>query len=589
MAPARLANGPMGMEDAMLATTKLDYASAQPLPLPWNHDVFTLTGLIIFLLVAVLLFTWNAFALHRVLKIRTRDREATNSVPRDHGDAATNSVPRDHGDAAGTPATTIAVSTLPSGRNKGKRRGFDAGPWWTKARLAKLQLFAAAMHVANQSIFLVQFLGRDMNCQWLGSVSSALYALMVLPSTAVLILQSTMLVPAWRRPFKRTVLFVLVAGAMGLIAGSAAVVSRDWALLATGVCSIKHDRTLNTAGKATLVVMYMIILLVLVRPMVRHVLEMRKLQARPGMQRNEHSRRLEKVVLTLLVKLVLVVLLVTLASVLGILNVFGRFWEFSLQNLGMICASTLALDRLRPGRAGSSSASTTGGNGNVEDGTDNVPLDGSAQWSLSNAVAWQPGINTPKLTTASEPSAVSPRASGPALLQLRIDLSASETAAAVAKLMGATAGPDEKAKPVVPPPQDTVHAVETTTATAQQLGSFVAPPPTMETVAGSGAHPLRDYFHTGDVRLAQRVASGVWVGEEVAAAVAYDRTPLLQRACHRADSVPLARSDVWRTAPEYLIPTKLGEVEKMRGNEADQEQVQARREETPLMWHSRDG
>ncbi|KAJ3365407.1 hypothetical protein GGF32_009265 [Allomyces javanicus] len=577
MAPVRLANDPMGMDDAMLATTKLDDTSAQPLP--WNYDVFTLTGLIIFLLIAVGLFTWNSFALHRTLKIRTRDMEVTNSVPRDHGDAA----------------GTVAVSTHPSARSKGKRRESGAGPWWTKTRLAKLQLFAAAMHVANQAMFLVQFLGRDMSCQWLGSVSSALYALMVLPSTAVLILQSTMLVPAWRRPFKRTVLFVLVAGAMGLIAGSAAVVSRDWALLATGVCSIKHDRTLNTAGKATLVVMYMIILLVLVRPMVRHVLEMRKLHARPGMQRNEHSRRLEKVVLTLLVKLVLVVLLVTLASVLGILNVFGRFWEFSLQNLGMICASTLALDRLRPGRAGSSSASTTGGNGNgnVSDELDNVPLDGSAQWSLSNAVAWQPGITTPKLAVASEPSAVSPRASGPALLQLRIDLSASETAAAVAKLMGATAGSDEKAKPVAPPPQDAVHVVEPA-STAPSLKFSAVTPPTVETTSGSSAHPLRGYFDAGDVRLAQRVASGVWVGEEVAAAVAYDRTPLLLRASDGADeprpqSAPFTRSELWRTAPEYQLPTAHDEVEMMPGNNADQEQVQARREETPLMWQSRDG
>ncbi|KNE55205.1 hypothetical protein AMAG_01120 [Allomyces macrogynus ATCC 38327] len=400
------------------------------------------------------------------------------------------------------------------------------------------------MHVANQIGFLVQFLGRDMNCQWLGSVSGALYALLVLPSTAVLILQSTMLVPAWRRPFKRAVLFVLVAGAMGLIAASAATVSRDWALLPTGVCLIKHDRTLNTAGKATLVVMYMIILFVLVRPMVYHVLEMRKLHARPGMRYNEHNRRLEKTVLTLLFKLVLVILLVTLASVLGILNVFGRFWEFSLQNLGMICASTLAMDRLRPGRAGSSSASTMGGDGNIGGELNNGAADGSTQWSLYNAVAWQPGANTPKLRTVSEPSAVSPRASGPALLQLRIDLSASEAATAVAKLTGSASGPDEKAKSVAPLPLDTVHAV-VPAVSAQPPTPAVMAPARVESTTRSVARPLRDYFEAADVRLAHRVESGVWVGEEVAAAVVHDSAPLLQRVgnrgsadAHRLQSVP---------------------------------------------------
>ncbi|KAJ3372314.1 hypothetical protein GGF31_002177 [Allomyces arbusculus] len=574
MAPVRLVHDPMGMDDAMLATTKLDYASAQPLP--WNYDVVTLTGLVTFLLVAVALFTWNSFALHRVLKIRTRDKEATTPTPRNHGDVA------------GTPATTVAVSTHPLARSNGKRSGSGAGPWWAKTRLAKLQMFAATMHVANQAIFLVQFLGRGMNCQWLGSVSSALYALMVLPSTAVLILQSTMLVPAWRRPFKRTVLFVLVAGAMGLIAGSAAVVSRDWALLPTGVCSIKHDRTLNTAGKATLVVMYLIILLVLVRPMVRHVLEMRKLHARPGMQCNEHSRRLEKVVLTLLVKLVLVVLLVTLASVLGILNVFGRFWEFSLQNLGMICASTLALDRLRPGRAGSSSASTTGGGGNFEDRIGNGPSDSSAQWSLTNAVAWQSGARTPKLGTAPEPNAVSPRSGGAALLQLRIDLSASEAAAAVAKLMGSTPGPDEKA--VAPPAQDAAHVGETV-STAQSLTPAAMAPATVATPTRSNSHPLREYFDPADVPLASRAASGVWIGEVVAAAVAYDRTPLLQRAGDRADahrqSVPLARPEVRLTTSEFQLLMAQDEVENVPGNNANQERAQERREDTPLMWRSR--
>ncbi|KNE55204.1 hypothetical protein AMAG_17754 [Allomyces macrogynus ATCC 38327] len=356
------------------------------------------------------------------------------------------------------------------------------------------------MHFANQVDFLAIHLGRGMNCTWLGIMSSVLYAFIILPSSTVLILQTTMLVPAWRRPFKRTLLFLLVAVAMGLVAESTVLLSWDHDLFAkTGVCVVQYDRTYNTSGKAALVCMYLIILLVLVRPMVRHVLEMRKLHgARPGMRRCEHSRRLESAVLTLLVKLVLVILLVTLASGLGIFNLFDRFVEveFAIQNVGMVCASTLALEPLRPGRAVSSASADQ-----------SSPLTGDAGGDML-------GVTTDERHRATLP--------------LRIDLTASEAAAAVAKLMGSTTPPrakpeSQRASSILqfagPVPLSVVpllcgssrmpSADFSSSSSATMVGSEV----------GSGRHQLstedlRDSIDggAGGAQI-RRVASGVWVND----------------------------------------------------------------------------
>ncbi|KAJ3372316.1 hypothetical protein GGF31_002179 [Allomyces arbusculus] len=395
---------------------------------PWDYDLPIFVGLVFFLLVAIGLLGWNAYTLHRMLA--NHHHELSRAV--------------------GTPATAATATTAATRRAAVKNRAPGARHWWTKTRLAKLQLFSAIMHVANQISFLVQHLGRHMNCAWVGAMSIVLYALMVVPSSAVLILRSTMLVPAWRRIFKRSLLFVLVAVAMGLISGSTALMSYDRALLSTlGVCSIQYNRTLNVVGKAVFVVMYLIILLVLVRPMVRHVLEMRRLHA-PGMPRSEHSRRLEAVVLSLLIKLVLVISIVTLGSILGILDATGRFTvlEFSLQNVATVYASTLALDRrLRSVPTGSTddSASITGDDG--DDGTRVVTTgDSSTTW-----VPWSTSSTQVQLSDESELRPLSPaRASGPAAFTPgRISLPASDPAAAVAKLLATSPAPDEKARPAV--------------------------------------------------------------------------------------------------------------------------------------------
>ncbi|KNE59847.1 hypothetical protein AMAG_05300 [Allomyces macrogynus ATCC 38327] len=116
------------------------------------------------------------------------------------------------------------------------------------------------MHVTNQVNFVVHFFCRDMDCAWEGEVADVLYVLMVVPSSTVLILQSTMLVPAWGRPYNRALLFLLVAVAMGLIATSTTQLSWDPdAFAGTGMCSIVLNRTFSTAGTALLVVMYLII------------------------------------------------------------------------------------------------------------------------------------------------------------------------------------------------------------------------------------------------------------------------------------------------------------------------------------------
>ncbi|KAJ3372315.1 hypothetical protein GGF31_002178 [Allomyces arbusculus] len=395
--------------------------------LPWNYDLAVLGGLIFFLLVAIAQLAWNTYTLHRTLAIRSNDKQSATTRP---------AVP------VQTPGT--ATTRLTDRKSHHRRE-----TWWNKSRLAKLQLFAATMHVANQIMFLVQHAGRHLDCVAVVVFSAILYTLLVVPASAVLILQSTMLVPAYRRMFKRTALFILVAVAMGLIMGSAALLSWNFdQQAATGICVMEYDRTLNVAGKAVFVAMYLIILFVLVRPMVRHVLAMRKMHT-PGMQRDEHSRRLETAVLMLLFKIVLVILFVTTASILGIFKVFGRFFalEFSLENCATIYASTLALERLRPASAGSSDDPSAPATGN---GGERV---GDSRWSWSSTSSPARELDDDLPPVPLEPT----EAVSPVPLHLRIDLTASEAAAAVAKLMGARADPHDKVQAPAPSSSSTTH------------------------------------------------------------------------------------------------------------------------------------
>ncbi|KAJ3358173.1 hypothetical protein GGF32_000679 [Allomyces javanicus] len=506
--------------------------------LPWNYDPPVLCGLVIFLAVALTLFMWNAFALHRMRAIRVRDKLlAADPVTRP-------AAPIPPGSPATTAASTVVpVTRRPTIRRAAKSRAPGA-PWWTKSRLARLQLFAAAMHVANQINFLVQHLGRNMNCPWVGTVSAVLYALMIFPSSSVLILRSTMLVPAWRRTFKRTVLFALMAVAMGLIAASNALRTWDQDLLAVGVCQIKYERTLNTAGKAALVIMYFIILIVLVRPMVRHVLEMRKMRA-PGMRRDEHSRRLESVVLMLLLKIVMAIFLVTLGSILGFFNVFGRFFalEFSLQNCGTVYASTLALDRLRTSRTGSSGESASRSTGGGAHGASGPTTDQLGTDSWSNSIARRVDPATPKLLGSS--MELHPMVPSAANSPLRINLSAAETAAAVAKLMGPSLPPPPPPPPMSQPPGEKAgsrRVVASSVSVAPSSGSATRVPSSSSSSAASSrvgvapppqapfaGHQLIPNLHrlrqveafrssTGseveDDGKMRRIASGVWIDED---------------------------------------------------------------------------
>ncbi|KNE59849.1 hypothetical protein AMAG_05302 [Allomyces macrogynus ATCC 38327] len=491
MAPKLSATTQQHIRSALLSSTSTDSGGDKE-RLPWNYDPAVLSALVLFLLAALALLAWNACALHRTLsphpagKTTSRNQESRSTA---------SSVP-----GTPTPVTDAHFTT----RSDAKSRA-PGGSWWTKARLAKLQMVAATMHFANQVDFLAIHLGRGMNCAWLGIMSSVLYAFIILPSSTVLILQTTMLVPAWRRPFKRTLLFMLVAVAMSLVAASTVLLTWDHDLFAkTGVCVVQYDRKFNVFGKTALVCMYLVILLVLVRPMVRHVLEMRKLHsARPGMRRCEHSRRLEAAVLTLLVKLVLVILLVTLASGLGIFNLFDRFVEveFAIQNVGMVCASTLALEPLRPGRAVSSASA-----------------DPSSPLAGGDAGDGEPGISG---ATTNERQR--------ATLPLRIDLTASEAAAAVAKLMGSTTPPHAKPQPqrassvlefAGPVPLSVVPLL----CGASRMPSTDFSSSSSATVVGSevasgcpqfSTEDLCDSIDGGGAGGAQirRVASGVWVND----------------------------------------------------------------------------
>ncbi|KAJ3372313.1 hypothetical protein GGF31_002176 [Allomyces arbusculus] len=399
-------------ESELPATDLTTTTSSAIRTLPWNYDPVVLAALVFFLLAAIALFAWNAYALHRLLVIRDQERKVAQSGPRL---GALPAIVGSETSMATATSTVADVGARPTVLSDAKDRSPDAAaPWWTKVRLAKFQLFAATLHVANQIDFLVLHLGRDLSCLWLGALPGVFYVLILLPSSTVLILQTTVLVPAWQRPFRRAVLFVLVAVGMSLVAVSKAMLTWDADMLEeVGVCSIRYDRELNVFGKGTLVIVYVIILHVLVRPMVYHVLEMRKLHARPGIQRDEHSRRLEAAVMALLVKLVLVILLMTLAAILGMCGVFKRFvaLEYTIQNTGTVCASTLALDRMRSRRfmdASGESASVMANDDSVETGF---------------------GDNSTEL------DAVVPTRSSGTRMPLRIDLSETEAAAAVAKLM----------------------------------------------------------------------------------------------------------------------------------------------------------
>ncbi|KNE55202.1 hypothetical protein AMAG_01118 [Allomyces macrogynus ATCC 38327] len=428
---------------------------------PWNYDLPVLAALVFFLLTAIGILFWNVHTLRRVLAVRDRDKHAASLM-----------LPRPAAPVPpGTPATTTTSTTAVSMAHFGaKGHAPGAVPWWTKPRLAKLQLIAGIMHVTNQVNFVVHFFGRDMDCAWEGSVADALYVLMVLPSSAVLILQSTMLVPAWRRPYKRALLFLLVAVAMGLIAVSTAMLTWDRDVLAaSGVCSIVFNRMFSTAGKAVLVVMYLIILLVLVRPM-----------------------------------LVFVILLVTLASVFGLLNYFGRHFtlEMSIQSVGTVVASTLALERLRPA-----------------DRAD--PWDESTPTADRKGGDIEAGFKTPAISLAIDLDfdLESPARAGER--SLRIDLSPSEAAATVAKLVGSPPARDLVLAPVAQWPG---HLSSPTAASAVSAASKTRVPSAESTSslalvanAGSTVALGEQYFSTQSqldddgVEVPRRVASGVWV------------------------------------------------------------------------------
>ncbi|KAJ3365406.1 hypothetical protein GGF32_009264 [Allomyces javanicus] len=401
MAPTLLATTPRHIRSALLSTTSTDSGGDKD-TLPWNYDPAVLSALVLFLLAALALLAWNA--------------DAKSRAP--------------------------------------------GGSWWTKARLAKLQMVAATMHFANQVDFLAIHLGRGMNCAWLGIMSSVLYAFIILPSSTVLILQTTMLVPAWRRPFKRTLLFMLVAVAMSLVAASTVLLTWDHDLFAkTGVCVVQYDRKFNVFGKTALVCMYLVILLVL-----------------------------------------------TLASGLGIFNLFDRFVEveFAIQNVGMVCASTLALEPLRPGRAVSSASADP-----------LSPLAGDVSGD------GEPGFggNSHGATTNERQGATLP---------LRIDLTASEAAAAVAKLMGSTTPPHAKPQPqrassilqfAGPVPLSVVPLL----CGASRMPSTEFSSSSSATMVGSEVASGCPQFSTEDLRDSidgggggaqiRRVASGVWVND----------------------------------------------------------------------------
>ncbi|KNE59851.1 hypothetical protein AMAG_05304 [Allomyces macrogynus ATCC 38327] len=492
--------------------------------LPWNYDLTVLGGLIFFLLVAIAQWAWNAYTLHRTLAVRSHDKQS----------AAT----RTAAPVQQTPGT--ATNRLTDRISRQHRE-----TWWTKSRLAKLQLFAATMHVANQIMFLVQHAGRHLDCVAVVIFSAILYTLLVVPASAVLILQSTMLVPAYRRMFKRTALFLLVAVAMGLIMGSVGLLS--WNLdqqAATGVCSMQYDRTLNVSGKAIFVTMYLIILFVLVRPMVRHVLAMRKMHT-PGMQRDEHSRRLETAVLMLLFK-------ITTASILGIFNVFGRFFalEFSLENCAAIYASTLALERLRPASTGSSddpSASATG-NGGERVG------DSRWSWSSTDSPARELESDAPPVPLERN-DAVSP-----VPLHLCIDLTESEAAVAVAKLIGTPADPHAKARSPAPSSSSPTHLPSMTNSTTSFVVAAAATTPGGQ-VADNHQVPRPHVGAANGLGLGRWAASGMrdagpGTPGSAGSRWASDKIPLQPRPSFHHDPVSaasLARTDVWVTAPEFAV------------------------------------
>ncbi|KNE66259.1 hypothetical protein AMAG_10496 [Allomyces macrogynus ATCC 38327] len=578
--------------------------------LPWNYDPAVLASLIVFLVVAMALFAWNAYALHRTLAIRNRDKKAANRASRVHVPAVAQS---------GTPATATPAAAAPQGtiRRAAKSRA-PGTPWWTKVRLAKLQLFAAAMHVANQANFLVQVLGRDMDCPWIGSTSGVLYALMILPSCSVLILRSTMLVQGPRRVAYRWLLFALVIIAMVLIAASNALRTWDSDLLAVGVCQANYDRKLNVAGKAALVLSYLIILLVFLRPMIKHIVSMRKMLT-PGMQRDEQSRRLEAVVLMLLVKIVLAILLVAIGSILGLFHVFGRFFavQFSLENLGTVYASTLALERIRATRTGSSgesmTASNTGGVGAVATNTSTV--------SWSNSVARRPGDGTPQLGPMTELFPLpSPRAGPAAMIAPRGSMSAAEAAATVAKLLGpAAASEDEKARSAasgqylapaalsegttrVPsaesssPSSSLGVAAGTMVASAATFGGHQLDAEQFPQQAQQSLPPLRAFADEidDDARM-RRIASGVWIDDEdeLDESESDDDDDDAPLHAHASDpeyfqTAYSTRPDVWSTAPEFAGIDAAAHARRPTVDDDDQEDegeedvTEARRVRRPL-------
>ncbi|KNE60763.1 hypothetical protein AMAG_06119 [Allomyces macrogynus ATCC 38327] len=264
-----------------------------------------------------------------------------------------------------------AHSALAQMRRSGARRaptssGLPATPRGLEQRifLGRLQVTAALFHTVNQALFLVEHVGRDMDCAALTTIGGVVYVLLVLPATTVLIHRATTLVRrGTHRMLVRCALHGLVVAALTSIVVSIAKRSWDVEMLAQGVCSVEYLRPANVAGKLLLVAMYLGVAAVFVRPLVKHVRSMRGMNAAAAV--DEQAMRLQRVVEVWQVKITLAVLLISLGAILQIFEVLGPYWvgEFSLENVATVYASTLAMDRIRASGASTDDAppSSSGG------------------------------------------------------------------------------------------------------------------------------------------------------------------------------------------------------------------------------------
>ncbi|KAI9183303.1 hypothetical protein H9P43_004220 [Blastocladiella emersonii ATCC 22665] len=247
--------------------------------------------------------------------------------------------------------TAVATRRLAASSGAGKR----ASP--VRNRLNLLLVFGSGMNMLNQIYFLVMDVGRGLPCSAIVTTGGVLYSSMVLSVTSVLVHRSTTLLPASQRRVVRAALFALILAGFSTIAASNALRKWNEDLIAVGVCSAIWNRTLNTVGKACLVVLYLVVLVVFVRPLYAHMRAVRRFSG--GLRADDPSaHRLEAMVHTLFIKITLAIIAIVASTVLGILNLFGRYItiEFSIQNLAMVYASTLALERFGTRRSSSAGA-----------------------------------------------------------------------------------------------------------------------------------------------------------------------------------------------------------------------------------------